>query len=124
MSKLHNFLVQHAKFPFPNLGTEPRSAGTTDISELEVGLLEEQWKARHAVRDDTLVQKLCHPLENILGDTLLTADSENYLLASFSPKLQVDELGIEDVDWVANPGETHVSYQRIPDLRSRPNNSV
>jgi hypothetical protein len=67
MSKLHDFLVEHAKFPFPHLG-ELQSGDTTDISELEVTLLESEWKAKQAVPDDALVQKLCHTLKDILGE--------------------------------------------------------
>lgn len=93
--KLHDFLVEHAKFPFPH-PDELQTADTTDISEFEAGLLEREWKATHTVRDETLVQKLCHSLENILGDTPIAAGSEKYLLASFSPLLQVDEFGRED----------------------------
>ncbi|KIL63570.1 hypothetical protein M378DRAFT_24959 [Amanita muscaria Koide BX008] len=78
---------------------------TTDISEFEAGLLEQEWKAGHAVRDDSLVQKLCHSLKNILGDTLLAAGSENYLLASFSPQLQVSKSGRKDRAWDMNPNE-------------------
>ena len=59
-------------------------------------MLEREWKAVHAVRDDTLVQKLCQALEDILGATALAAGAENYLLASFSPQLQVDERGREN----------------------------
>ena len=54
MSNLHDFLVEHAKFPFPLLD-EPKSLGTTDISTLDVNLLETEWKAKVAVRDNTLV---------------------------------------------------------------------
>jgi len=62
------------------------------------------------VRDDTLVQKLYHTLNNILGETLLAADAESYLLASFSTKFQLDELGSKDKDWAVNPNEAHVSF--------------
>jgi hypothetical protein len=56
MSKWHDFLVEYAKFPFP-LPDESRTVGTTDISDLEVGLLETRvWKAKYAVRDDALIQ--------------------------------------------------------------------
>jgi hypothetical protein len=51
MSKLHNFLVEHAKFPFPLLN-EHISLSTTDISTLDVDLLEIEWKAKLAVRDE------------------------------------------------------------------------
>ena len=62
------------------------------------------------MRDDTLVQKLYHTLNNILGETLLAADAESYLLASFSTKFQLDELGSKDKDWAVNPNEAHVSF--------------
>jgi len=109
MSKWHDFLLEHAKFPFPH-PSEDKSIGTTDISQIEVGLLERVWKANHAVRDDTLVQKLCHTLKDILGETLLAADAESYLLASFSPEIQVDKRGHPDEQWSTNPSEAHVSF--------------
>ena len=61
------------------------------------------------MRDDTLVQKLCDALEVILVDAPLGEGAENDLLASFSPRIQVDELGSEDMDWSTNPNECHVS---------------
>ena len=111
MSKLHDFLVEHAKFPFPPLN-EDLSSSTTDISTLDVNLLEIEWKAKLAVRDDILVQKLCGALEAILGDAPLAESAENDLLASLSPRIQFDELGGEDKDWSTNPSETHVSVSR------------
>jgi hypothetical protein len=108
MSKLHDFLVEHAKFPFPPLDG-CLSTNTTDISTIEVGLLEKEWKAKLAVRDDNLIQNLCGALEHILGDAPLADAAENYLLASFSPKIQFDELGREDLDWSSNPNEAQVS---------------
>jgi hypothetical protein len=112
MSNFHDFLVKHAMFPFPE-PDEARSIGSTDISEIEVGLLETEWKAKHAVRDDTLIQKLCDTLQDILGDTVLPADANNHLLAAFSPKLQVDEYNSTfDDDWLANPNEAHVSFPK------------
>ena len=106
--KLHDFLVARAIFPFPH-PNEDRTVGITDVSQFEVALLERVWKAGHAVRDDALVQKLCQALEDILGDTPLAAGAEDYLLASFSPQLQVDELGTEDEEWDTNPSEAQVS---------------
>ena len=106
--KLHDFLLEHAMFPFPH-PNEDRTAGITDVSQFEVGMLERVWKAVHAVRDDTLVQKLCQALEDILGATALAAGAENYLLASFSPQLQVDERGRENEEWNMNPSEVQVS---------------
>ncbi|KAI0291556.1 hypothetical protein BC826DRAFT_1022434 [Russula brevipes] len=106
MSRLHDFLVEHAKFPFPPLD-ERLSTSTTDISTFEVGLLEKEWKAKLAVRDDSLIQNLCGALEQILGpgDAPLTDAVKSYLLASFSPNIQFDELGWEDEDWSSNPNE-------------------
>src|SRR5258708_18050303 len=108
MSNLHDFLVEHATFPFPQLN-EGLSASTTDISLLEVALLKKEWKANRAVRDNTLVQKLCNTLENILGDTLLEGDVENELLSGFSPRIQLGPRGREVSDWRVNPSESHVS---------------
>jgi hypothetical protein len=107
MSTLHDFLVESAKFPFSH-PIEDRSVGSTDISDFEVSLLEREWTARHAVRDDDLVQKLCNTLKIVLGDTPLAADAERNLLASFSPRIQFDELG-EDAEWESNPNEAQVS---------------
>jgi hypothetical protein len=111
MSKWHDLLLEHAMFPFPH-PDEDRSAGTTDISQIEVGCLSREWKANHAVRDDTLVQKLCHTLKDILGETLLAADAESYLLSSFLPRIQVDEHGHPDKKWSMNPSEAHVSFPK------------
>jgi hypothetical protein len=110
--KLHDFLVEHAKFPFPRLD-ESRTIGTTDISPFEVGLLEREWKAGHAVRDDALVQKLCRTLKNILGDTPVAADEEHYIRSRFSPRLEVDERGLKDLDWDTNPNERQVRFFRF-----------
>jgi hypothetical protein len=108
MSKLHDFLVEHAKFPFPALD-ERLSSGTTDISSLDVNLLEKDWKAKIAVRDNTLVQKLCDTLERILGDAPLAERVKDYLLTSFSPKIQFDECDGEDEDWSTNSNKADVS---------------
>jgi hypothetical protein len=114
MSKLHDFLVEHAKFPFPHPDVS-RTPGTTDISDFEVGLLAKEWKANRAVRDETLVEKLCDTLEDILGNTVLTARAQDKLLASFYPELQDDEFGM-DRDWITNPSEAHVSFSRMLDF--------
>jgi hypothetical protein len=109
MSKWHNFLVEYAKFPFP-LPDESRTVGTTDLSDIEVGLLETEWKAKYAVRDDALIQKLCNTLKNILGDTPLTDDPKDFLLNSFGPNLLVDQRGRADRNWHTNLSEAHVSF--------------
>ncbi|KAH9964387.1 hypothetical protein BGW80DRAFT_1438550 [Lactifluus volemus] len=109
MSKLHDFLVEHAKFPFPALN-DHLSSSTTDISTFEADFLEKknpEWKAKLAVRDDTLVQKLCDTLEGILGDAPLVESGKDYLLESFSPRIQFDRRGREDEDWSTNSSEAH-----------------
>jgi hypothetical protein len=83
MSKLHDFLVEHAKFPFPLLD-EDLSLSTTDISTLDVGSLEIEWKAKFAVRDDTLVQRLCDALKKNLGDAPLAERAENSLKGDYA----------------------------------------
>jgi hypothetical protein len=57
MSDLHNCLVE---FPSPQ-PDEEQSAGTTNISPWS--RVAREWKANHAMRDNTLVQKLCSALE-------------------------------------------------------------
>ncbi|KIL54825.1 hypothetical protein M378DRAFT_91869 [Amanita muscaria Koide BX008] len=104
--KLHDFLLEHAKFPFPH-PDELLTADATDISEIEIGLLEREWKAKHAVRDDSLIQKLCRSLEKTLGDTPLTAGSEDYFLESFWPLLQVDQSGTRNREWNKNASKAH-----------------
>ena len=113
MVNFHDFLVEHAKFPFP-LPDKLRTYDTTDVSDFEVGLLEREWKAKYAVRDDALVRKLCDGLKNILGDTALPADAEEALLADFSPRLESDKYHGNDEEWLMNPSEAQASFQKIP----------
>ena len=117
MPKLHDFLVEHAKFPFPPLN-ERISSSTTDISTLDANFLKTDWKATLAVRDDTLVQKLCDTLEDILGDAPLAEDDEAYLLVSFSPRIQFYGRELEDKDWSRNPNEAHVSVSRCSSFKT------
>jgi hypothetical protein len=107
MSSFHDFLVEHAKFPFPEPDVT-KTVGSTDISVIEVGRLGKRWKAGHAVRDDTLAQKLCDVLQDILGDMVLPAEDENDLLPFFSPRLGVSH-GMIMGDWMDNPNKSHVS---------------
>jgi len=97
MTKWREFLVEHAKFPSPH-PVEDGSVSTTDVSDVEVGLLEREWKAQYAVRDEILVQKHCRTLENILGDTPLPDDSEGQLLSSFGRCLQFRTIGRREVE--------------------------
>jgi len=48
---------QHAKFPFPRL-VEDGSFNTTDIFNLEVGLLTHEWKAKKAVRAEKALEDI------------------------------------------------------------------
>jgi len=106
----HDFLVEHAKFPFPLAETSIGGTATsTDIVDFEVGLLDRQWKALHAVRDNDLAMKLCDALETILAETPLTEDSRNSLLPLFLPALSVHADGVLDVMWSKNINEAHVS---------------
>ena len=107
MSNLHDFLVEHAISN--HQPDEDQSVETTDISLIEVGLLEKEWKANHAVRDNTLIHKLCSTLKNILGDTLFEPDDENQLLSRFSPRIQLGARGQEDLNWRRNSREIWVS---------------
>jgi hypothetical protein len=109
MANFHDFLEEHAKFPFPQ-PDELRSVSTTDVSQLEVALLQDEWKAARAVRDDNLFQKLCVTFRGILGDTRLEADAENYLLECFLPLVQVDARGCPVRGWSTNPNESHASF--------------
>jgi hypothetical protein len=68
------------------------------------------WKAKYAVRDDTLVRKLCGSLKNILGDTALSADSEEALLAAFSPRLESDKCFGKYEEWLRNPTDVQASF--------------
>jgi hypothetical protein len=112
MVKFHDFLEEHAKFPFPPLPQfDPsRTVSTTDVSQIEVASLQREWKAQRAVRDGQLFQKLCDTLENILDDAPLDAVAENYLLRSFLPLAQVDERGMTVAEWLDNPNESHASF--------------
>ena len=116
MSNMHDFLAEHANFPFPQHSEGP-SVGTTDVSMNEILLLKREWKANHAARDNTLFQKLCNTLENILGDTLLDVNAENQLLSRFLPMIQFGVLDRQDLDWETNPSESHVS---VLTFHSRP----
>ena len=72
------------------------------------------------MRDNLLVHKLCSALECILGDAPLEEGAENYLLASFSPRVQFNERRREDREWSRNPDESHVSVSDVH--RSKPSN--
>jgi hypothetical protein len=80
------------------------------LTSLELGTTSDlQVEAKYVVRDDALI--LTSSLKNILGDTLLPDDFQDYLLNSFGPRLQVDQRGRADGNWHVNPSEAHVRIQ-------------
>ncbi|KAH9176767.1 hypothetical protein EDB89DRAFT_2112700 [Lactarius sanguifluus] len=111
LTSLHDYvariLVEHAKFPFPDPLPDPvknRYVGT-DISSKDVGDVAPNWRAKYAVPDRTLVQKLCQTLDSILGDTVLPDDCQNDLLLHFGHHLQFRTIGtteIEISEWSEN----------------------
>ncbi|KAF8326953.1 hypothetical protein F5887DRAFT_1074775 [Amanita rubescens] len=114
MSKWNDFLVEHAKFPFPH-PDKGRSIQTTDISQIEAGSIRREWKANRAVTGDTPVQKFCHSLTlelDILGEALLPEDVESYLLADFLRRIQGNELGYRDRKWSTNSSEARISFPK------------
>ncbi len=107
----HDFLVEHAIFPFP----ETVIGGTvtsTDISLVDVGIIHNDWKATYAVRDNDLSRKLCDAFKSILGETPLTERSKHSLQRWFLPaSLEDDDEDDDGIDerWLENPSEAHVS---------------
>ena len=99
---LHDFLVEHAKFPFPECLIDDASASSTGLSEIDVGLLDDQWKARHAVRDDDLANKLCVSLRTTLGHAPVTEHSRSYMSRWLLPEIM-------DQDWKINQNQVNVS---------------
>jgi len=89
------------------------TAASTDISEFAVGLLDEQWRAVHAVHDDDLAKKLCETLKTILGEAPLTERSKHSLLP-FLPTLLMEADGMVNEMWLENPSESHVSEILVP----------
>jgi hypothetical protein len=108
----HDFLVEHARIPSPETSTDDTTA-FTDISEVDVGLPNNKWKALHAVRDNDLTNKLCDALRTTLSDTLLTGPSTHSLLRHFLPTLLV-EYGLVYQLRLKNPCETHLSVILAP----------
>jgi hypothetical protein len=96
--------LQTARFPDPPIVVNS-TANTTDVSPLDIGLVEDASKARYAIRDDTLLHNLCDTLAQILGQTPLKPAGA--LNAHFSPHLET-----EDADWQApNDSEAKVRSQ-------------
>ncbi|KAH9017321.1 hypothetical protein EDB85DRAFT_2096490 [Lactarius pseudohatsudake] len=108
MTTWREFLLEHAKFPFPD-PVENRTVGTTDIFLEEVGVIAPEWRANYAVPDKTLVEHLCQTLDNILEDTVFPDDSQSDLLSKFGRHLQFSRFGtreIEETMWSMNKNET------------------
>jgi hypothetical protein len=82
MSTLLHFL-ENAYFPAPPVVMTAR-ASTTDVSFYDISLVDDDWKANRAIRDNNLIQNLCDVLPQILGDTPLVAGE---LDECFSPRL-------------------------------------
>ncbi|KAH8976702.1 hypothetical protein EDB92DRAFT_1810674 [Lactarius akahatsu] len=107
MTKWREFLVEHAKFPFPH-PVENKAACSTDISLEDVGRVDPKWRAKYAVPDETLVQNLCRTLDNILEDTIFPDDIRADLLLKFGRHLQFLTFGpreMEDRTWSTNRNE-------------------
>jgi hypothetical protein len=69
MSTLLHFL-ENASFPAPPVVSNLR-ASTTDVSVVDISLVDDAWKAKRAIRDNELIQNLCDVLAQILADTPL-----------------------------------------------------
>lgn len=103
------FLAHQEVFPFPDM-SEDRYANSADISFYEASHLAPEWKAEFAVQDETLIQKLCDTLDGIMGDTLLSSDSERVLLSSFGRRLECRTVSGREVNWAAkNDSEFQIS---------------
>lgn len=107
----HNFLVEHAKFPFPDI-QEARTVSSADISEVDVGLIAEDWKAIHVMPDTHLVPNLCQTLENILGNDLISEVCKEQLQSRFGHHVEYhtaeDGEEMRNSKWCANSNESDV----------------
>jgi hypothetical protein len=56
--------LENARFPNPPIQTRGNPA-TMDVSLTDMGLVDENWKARRAIRDNALVDNLCDTLQQI-----------------------------------------------------------
>jgi hypothetical protein len=109
----HHFLLKYAQFPFPEPEEGTESTSAIDISQIEIGLLRREWRANRAVRDNTLIQKLCDALQNILGEAVLSENAEKFILANLLPRIlveSVDEFDYQDEKWSCNSSEAEVSF--------------
>ena len=111
MTKWQDFLLEHAKFLFPPDTGESGSASSADISDVEVGYITQSWRAKYAMRDETLVENLCLTLEKILGDATIGVP-QDILLSQFGRRLGFlpSSLGGEHIVqmWTRNKNEIQV----------------
>jgi hypothetical protein len=110
MTTWREFLLEHAKFPFPK--TTGRSSGSSaDINPLQIGSIPQNWKAKYAVPDVTLVQKLSQTLDEILGNTPIEGPTD-YVLSVFGRRLKffpaVDGVETRNTRWSKNRDKVHV----------------
>jgi hypothetical protein len=64
-----------------------------DVSLTDMGLVDDNWKARCVIRDDALVDNLCDTLRQIIGQTPIPQGNDLDLLSrSFSPVLDRDRI--------------------------------
>jgi hypothetical protein len=104
-----DFLAENAMFPFPNT-IQSASASSADISEVDVGLLDRDWKVAYAMPDETLLQKLCQTLNDALGDDLVPETSEGPLRLLFGRHLEFSTVspGTTKSKRLMNHGEPRV----------------
>jgi hypothetical protein len=78
--------LQNARFPCPPIQTHGNT-NTTDVSLTDMGLVDDTWKAKRAIKDNALVGHLCDTLQQIIGQTPLP-QNEDLLRSNFSPMLE------------------------------------
>jgi len=96
--------LQNARFPCPPIQTHG-NASTTDVSLTDMGLVDDTWKAKRAIKDNALVGHLCDTLRQIIGQTPLPQNSD-VLRRKFSPKLE------EEYDIWEQPNSSEAEVRR------------
>ena len=96
MTKWQDFLLEHAKFPFPNTG-ESTCTSSADLSRLDISRLNEKWRAKYTMQVTILLKTLCEILEEILGDTPIEG-FEDTLLSMFGCHLQFIPFGLVEIE--------------------------
>ena len=111
----HEFLVEHVKFPFPETSIGGTTA-STDTTGVDVGLIGDQWRPVHAVRDNNLTKKLCDALKTTLGETPLTEGLKPSLLPCFLVSTSLGSGGLMGQRWEENPSESYISVILVPSV--------